>query len=404
MSRNYLRIVIILCIVFFNNVILSQSELDWKLQTEKRFFQILEAPSPTQIESMKVELWTVQPGVTLTTAFGHSAIRIYFNKEYDENDYYLEFGMYDPTFEFIISVLKGDAVYKVNVIPTEVAYNSWDSSGRGVHSIVFNLDNAQKEKLLKEILEVYQKNKDGYFYHNFTNNCVTFIRDILSNSLNQKFGYKYKEEKRDTWRERVIPYSSSIVWLNISETLLFDKDTDVQRNEYELTFLPDDLEKAVEILSPSIQKKEVLPHRWSPQPNNGRVLWIFIFLTIIALSTPYEPLIKYEYLANKLFSIISFIGGTYSLLIVSTTSFDFMNNSIAWLVLNPLDIIFFKEYDKLKNKKVFWYLFFFRVILLVTALILEFTYYPQSIGNLLFLSIYFYICFFIKYYKVIKFK
>ncbi len=404
MSRNYFRIVIVFCSVFFNSATFSQSELDWKLQTEKRFFQILEAPSSTQIDSMKVELWTVQPGVTLTTAFGHSAIRIYFNKEYDENDYYLEFGMYDPTVEFIISVLKGNAIYKVNVIPSEVAYNSWDSSGRGVHSIVFNLDITQKEKLLKEILGVYQKNKDGYLYHNFTNNCVTFIRDILSDSLNQKLGYKYREEKRDTWRERVVPYSSSIVWLNFSEVLLFDRDTDIQRDEYELTFLPDDLEKAVENSNLSIEKKEVLPHRWPPQPNNGRVLWILIFLTIIALSIPFEPIKKIEYVANKLFSIISTIGGIYSLVIVSTTSFDFMNNSITWLVVNPIDIIFFKEYDKVKNKKVFWYLFFFRVFLLVTALVLEFTTYPQSIGNLLFLSIYFYTCFFIKYYKEIKFK
>ena len=404
MSRNYFRIVIVFCIVFFNSATFSQSELDWKLQTEKRFFQILEAPSSAQIDSMKVELWTVQPGVTLTTAFGHSAIRIYFNKEYDENDYYLEFGMYDPSVEFIISVLKGDAVYKVNVIPSEVAYNSWDSSGRGVQSIVFNLNTSQKEKLLKEILGVYEKNKDGYLYHNFTNNCVTFIRDILSDSLNQKLGYKYREEKRDTWRERVVPYSSSIVWLNFSEVLLFDRDTDIQRDEYELTFLPDDLEKAVENSNLSIEKKEVLPHRWPPQPNNGRVLWILIFLTIIALSIPFEPIKKIEYVANKLFSIISTIGGIYSLLIVSTTSFDFMNNSITWLVVNPIDIIFFKEYDKVKNKKVFWYLFFFRVFLLVTALVLEFTTYPQSIGNLLFLSIYFYTCFFIKYYKEIKFK
>ena len=404
MSRNYFRIVIVFCSVFFNSATFSQSELDWKLQTEKRFFQILEAPSSAQIDSMKVELWTVQPGVTLTTAFGHSAIRIYFNKEYDENDYYLEFGMYDPTVEFIISVLKGNAIYKVNVIPSEVAYNSWDSSGRGVHSIFFNLDTTQKEKLLKEILGVYQKNKDGYLYHNFTNNCVTFIRDILSDSLNQKLGYKYREEKRDTWRERVVPYSSSIVWLNFSEVLLFDRDTDIQRDEYELTFLPDDLEKAVENSNLSIEKKEVLPHRWPPQPNNGRVLWILIFLTIIALSIPFEPIKKIEYVANKLFSIISTIGGIYSLGIVSTTSFDFMNNSITWLVVNPIDIIFFKEYHKLKYKHVFWYLFFFRVFLLVTALVLEFTTYPQSIGNLLFLSIYFYTCFFIKYYKEIKFK
>ena len=404
MSRNYFRIVIVFCSVFFNSATFSQSELDWKLQTEKRFFQILEAPSSAQIDSMKVELWTVQPGVTLTTAFGHSAIRIYFNKEYDENDYYLEFGMYDPTVEFIISVLKGNAIYKVNVIPSGVAYNSWDSSGRGVHSIVFNLDTTQKEKLLKEILGVYQKNKDGYLYHNFTNNCVTFIRDILSDSINQKLGYKYREEKRDTWRERVVPYSSSIVWLNFSEVLLFDRDTDIQRDEYELTFLPDDLEKAVENSNLSIEKKEVLPHRWPPQPNNGRILWILIFLTIIALSIPFEPIKKVEYVANKLFSIVSTIGGSYSLLIVSTTSFDFMNNSITWLVVNPIDIIFFKKYDKVKNKKVFWYLFFFRVFLLVTALVLEFTTYPQSIGNLLFLSIYFYTCFFIKYYKEIKFK
>ncbi len=404
MSRNYFRIVIVFCIVFFNSATFSQSELDWKLQTEKRFFQILEAPSSAQIDSMKVELWTVQPGVTLTTAFGHSAIRIYFNKEYDENDYYLEFGMYDPTVEFIISVLKGNAIYKVNVIPSEVAYNSWDSSGRGVQSIVFNLNTSQKEKLLKEISDVYKKNKNGYLYHNFTNNCVTFIRDILSNSLDHKFAFKYLEEKRDTWRERVVPYSSSIVWLNFSEVLLFDRDTDIQRDEYELTFLPDDLEKAVENSNLSIEKKEVLPHRWPPQPNNGRVLWILIFLTIIALSIPFEPIKKVEYVANKLFSIISTIGGSYSLGIVSTTSFDFMNNSITWLVVNPIDIIFFKEYDKVKNKKVFWYLFFFRVFLLVTALVLEFTTYPQSIGNLLFLSIYFYTCFFIKYYKEIKFK
>jgi hypothetical protein len=384
--------------------LLPQSNEDWKVYTEKRFFQIIQAPSPTLLDSMKIELWTVQPGITLTTAFGHSALRIYLNKEFDEEDYYLEFGMYDPSLKFIISVIKGDALYYTNVVPTISAYNSWDSSGRGVSSLPLNLDLSQKEKLLKEILEVYQNNQDGYLYHNFTKNCVTFIRDILSKSLDHPFEFQYVEEKRDTWRERVIPYSSTILWLNLSETLLFDKDTDLKRSAYELTYLPDDLEKAVERSPFTSAKKQILPHKWLPQSNNGRVLWIVIFITILVFSIPYEIFRKYEFLANKLFSVISVIGGSYSLLVVSTTTFDFMNDSIAWLILNPLDSIFYLEYNRWKQKKIFWYIFMIRIFTLLMAISLKFTILPQSIGNLLFLSVYFYVCFIIKYYKEIKFK
>ncbi|BDA79418.1 hypothetical protein LPTSP3_g23480 [Leptospira kobayashii] len=377
-------------LISFTFSLSAQIKEDWQIKAETGLIQLLKSDSEKDLSATRIELWTVSPGVTVTTAFGHAALRIFQGKEYGDKDYYLDFGVYDPSPGFLWRFLKGDAAFFVNVIPTDSAYRTWDGSGRGITATELKIDNTQKRKLFAEIIKTYDANQKGYTYENFTNNCVTFLRDIISKGLTP-LELKEIEEGRDTWRERVYPYSNTIVWLNINETLLFDHDTDKKRNPHELIYLPNDLLKSLQQTSIPQETKIILKDRWQKEGKSSAI-WMVIFLAILLFSFPAKFLQLFERIAEILYGFVAGIGGTLVTLVYLFTSFSFMNETIAWLAISPIDFFVWKKYENFKNKKLYFYLIGIRLLMLIIALILKFTFYQQTLGNLLFLSSFFYLC------------
>ncbi len=278
----------------------AQSKEDWKIKAESGLLQLLKSDKDKDLSPVRIQLWTVSPGVTVTTAFGHAALRIFQGTEYGEKDYYLDFGVYDPSPGFLWRFLKGDAAFFVNVIPSGSAYETWDQSGRGITATELQLNNDQKRKLFAEILKTYEINSKGYTYENFTNNCVTFLREIISNGLGTPLELKEIEEGKDTWRERVYPYSNTLVWLNVNETLLFDHDTDKKRDPHELIYLPDDLLKSVQQTSIPQETKQILKDRWQREGKSS-ALWMVFYLSILLFSFPAKFLQLFERILSAIF-------------------------------------------------------------------------------------------------------
>jgi hypothetical protein len=331
--------------------------------------------------------------MTVTTAFGHSALRIFYGKEYGDTDFYVDFGVYDPSPGFLLRLLKGDAAFFVNIIPTSSAYQTWDESGRGVIATDLLVDSATKQKILNEILDTYTKYKDGYDYENFTQNCVTFIREILGNGLGTVISITNIDPDKNTWRQRIVPYSNAIFWLNINETILFDHDTDKVRNGHDLICLPDDLMLAIQELQDTVpqESKVILRDRWFEREGHGSAVWNVVFLLIIIFSIPIPFLRMFERVPEFLFGLISVVAGTVATLVYLFTSFAFMDETIVWLIYTPLDFILFKSFDSWKNKKLIISIVLVRIAMLLIALTLSLTIYQQDVANILFLASVFYI-------------
>jgi hypothetical protein len=361
---------------------------------EASLITFLSTLNPKQLKDVHFQLVTVTPAHTVTTAFGHSALRVFTGKQFDEKDFYIDFGEYDESAGFIWRFLKGEALFFVKIRTMANAYGFWDSTGRGIFTSEFILDDAQKMKFAQAILKVIADKKKGYEYDNFESNCVTFIRDIVGEVYGKALTLETEANKM-TWRARLMPYSQTVFWLRFCEKLLLDHDTDVKRDATSLIYLPYDLQFAVEDAK-VVNEKEMVHPDFLKRPESfdllGNVTFAF-FLALIASQVPGYLKKRFSNLGKKVFAIVSILSGAFTLLVIVFTSFPFMNDTLMILVFTPLDYILYRK-DKFSEKTFTNYLYV-RLGMLVLALLLKMTLLPQKIdAALFFTSIFFALVYF----------
>ena len=370
--------------LLFSNFVFSEEPFDFRNSKDKKeFLTKIQKLGDAEISKLHIQLLTMDYATTVTTAFGHSAVRMFWGKEFEDNDYFIDFGEYDESAGFIWRFLKGEAKFYITIRKMAEAYSIWDTTGRGMYASEFQFDAAQKKKFLQNLLEYLQKYESGYFYDNFSSNCVTYIRDLVSSTIGQKFQLEANLNNR-TWRSRLLPYSNRIFWLRIEEKLLLDYDTDKIRDPFELIYLPYDLLFSLE--DAKIVKEKVLLHRnfWK-LPEEFDMFGTFclvLTLFIVISQLPFPIFLGYRPLATKIFAVVSTIGGLFVLVVKLFTSFNFMNDTITYLLLTPLDLflLFGKRFSN-QVQKIYYTL---RVLMCAVVVVLRFTIYPQKTDLLIF--------------------
>jgi hypothetical protein len=393
-SINIVKIYTILFIIsiFIKPISISSEEVIQNNTTYKsNFLSFIKEIKPSEIDSIHIQLLTIDTLPHVTTVFGHSALRVFQENQNNQKDYFIDFGVYDESASFIWRFLKGEAKFFITVIPMKIAYSQWDSTGRGLYASEFIFNPEQKFKFLSNLNTLILKNEDGYFYDNFSNNCVTFIRDLVNTTLEREISLETESNKR-TWRSRLIPYSDNIVWLRISEKLLLDHDTDKVRTGSELIYLPFDLLISLEDAK-LVKDKKVLHNNLWRLPKIGidilGNLTFFYLIFIILSQIPIFFKVRLEVKGIQLFCLLSGIAGIYSLPVWLFTSFPFMNETLMILVFTPFDfILLFRE--NLSKKFHLGYVIL-RILMLITALILRNTIYLQNIDTSLFFTLIFFI-------------
>lgn len=381
---------LLILVFIFTQSIFSQADLEINKQNKERFTQFVNSLTAQELAELKIQLITVDTLPSVTTAFGHSALRVYVGKQFEDKDFYIDFGEYDESAGFIWRFLKGEAKFYITVKSMAASYTMWDTTGRGMYSSEFVLDENQKKLFLKNILEFIEKYKDGYEYDNFSGNCVTYIRDLIGATYGSPLKLETEANKR-TWRSRVIPYSNKIFWLRIEEKLLLDHDTDKERNPTELIYLPYDLLTSLEDAK-LVKDKEML-HRnfWKLPPESFDILGNGMFLILVFIAISQIPVYFKSMIDRKgeiLFGIVSGFGGLFALLVWMFTSFPFMNETIMTLVFSPID--FFLLSKKKPSYRVHMGIIALRIMMIVIALVFRLTLYKQSIDTALFFAMFFY--------------
>ena len=376
--------------------------------------------------AVEVHLVTVAPGVTPTTAFGHSAVRIIAGEKFGPRDYYADFGQYDESLGFLWRFLRGRARFFAHVVTTSGALNSWDAAARGMVSTRLELTPAQKLAVVQEVARQLGDQSEGYEYDNFYNNCVTYIRDIIDRATGLKLSMNAFDDRRvdpatfegeqDTWRGRTYVWSNENVWLYINENLLFDPDTDLKREGHELIFMPDDLLLAVEQAGLAGEHQVLVPHRhrhhpavyfrfarifespvlqklFPPQLNqfssasyNSKLFFSALMFFMIVLCLPHSRLTPYRIWGERAFAIVFGFAGIYTTLIRFATLFHFMDGTLIPLFFFPLDILLLRRAENTKDPET-WrryqsYYAVFRIVLTAVGIVLAAFVWPQSILDL----------------------
>ena len=394
--------ILYLIIFLISTSIFSQADLEINKQNKERFISFVNSLTSAQLAELKIQLITVDSLPSVTTAFGHSALRVYLGKQFEDKDFYIDFGEYDESAGFIWRFLKGEAKFYITVKTMAASYTMWDTTGRGMYSSEFVLDENQKKAFLKNILEFIEKYKNGYEYNNFSGNCVTYIRDLIGATYGSPLKLETESNKR-TWRSRVIPYSNKIFWLRIEEKLLLDHDTDKERNPTELIYLPYDLLFSLEDAK-LVKDKEVLHRNFWKMPQEsfdflGNFMFlILVFIVISQIPVYFKPMIDRK--GEILFGIVSGFGGLFALLVWLFTSFPFMNETIMVLVFTPID--FYLIAKKKPDFKIHMGIIALRLLMLVLALVFRFTIYKQNIDTALFFAIFFYALYAFNVFKANK--
>ncbi len=394
---NFIKnIFIALIVLLFNSYfsLYSEEVIHNNTTYKNNFLTFIKDIKPGEIDSIHIQLLTIDTLPHVTTAFGHLALRVFQENQNNQKDYFIDFGVYDESVSFIWRFLKGEAKFFITVIPMKIAYSQWDSTGRGLYASEFILKPEEKLKLLSNLNALILKNEEGYYYDNFTSNCVTYIRDLINTTLEREISLETESNKR-TWRSRLIPYSDNIVWLRISEKLLLDHDTDKIRTGSELIYLPFDLLISLEDAK-LVKDKQVLHNNLWRLPRFGidilGNLTFFYLIFVILSQVPIFFKARLESKGIQLFCLLSGIAGIYSLPVWLFTSFPFMNETLMILVFTPFDLILlFRE--NLSKKFHFGYVVV-RLIMLFIALILRNTIYHQNIDTSLFFATVFFLIYF----------
>jgi hypothetical protein len=244
---------------------------------------------PKLTDTAQISLITYSPGPELYQAFGHSCIRIR-DDSYGMDRMY-NFGVFDfETPNFYIKFARGDLLYQLTVTAgAEEIQSVVASYGQGVTEVVLNLTLDQKQRLF-EALEVNLLPENRYYRYDFIlDNCSTRVRDAFE----QTIGGPVSEPDigKRTFRQMLDPYFERTPWLQLGIYLLLGSKVDRAVSPREASFLPADLEHAVQMsknggqnLGP--EKKELYPADSLPQPGlfpfpiivTGSVLWICFWL------------------------------------------------------------------------------------------------------------------------------
>jgi len=194
--------------------------------------------------------------------------------------------------------------------------------------------------------------------------------------------------------------------LRMLEKLLFDHDTDKPRKPTELIFISNYLKLALEQNGLAGPHRIVKPDAWKVAEGEGADLsgniMLGLMLLILVFVFPVERLRFFRNAGHKLFALISGIGGSIALPVFLFTTYQFMDETLMFLVFSPLDFLLMRNSYKFKKPAILLYFGLFRLGMLLLALILDLTLYRQQMALPLAFSLCFFIMFTINQWKAYR--
>ncbi len=343
-------------------------------------------------DSTQIYLLTVSWGDDPSSAFGHSAIRVF--DPVRGNDVVYGYGTYDfetPNFYFNFTI--GKLLYSLSKASYDNFYYAYQSYGQALYEQKFNLTNKEKETLISNLEVNYQPENRYYRYDFFFDNCATRIRDIIEKSVDGKLIYDSTYVKKPlTFRQLIRPNYNNVPWLNFGIDLVFGTVTDRLATVTGYMFLPEHMMNIYNntsivkgaLIRPLTQKAHELfasrltfeaPSKlFSPASLLALAFILFLAITILGyLKKSYNRWIDFP-----LFLLFGVLGLLMLFLMVASLHEELWYNfNIVWA--SPLGLLIAAGVLLRSNSLWFKYILWFYIIVLTLFIPISFL-IPQEIS------------------------
>lgn len=188
-------------------------------------------------DSLTISLLTCSQGRDVSSAFGHSALRV---KDYSNNrDIVFNYGTFsfnEP--HFMLNFLRGNLNYFLSISSFQQFKKSYDQAGRGITEQTLSLTPAQASRIYAFLKENYEPDNRYYLYDFLQDNCATRIRDIFDRTP----GLEFKDTLSGlTYRDEIARLVGDRRWMMFGIDLILGARIDREITLRETAFLPDRL-------------------------------------------------------------------------------------------------------------------------------------------------------------------
>ena len=243
MKKNKILIIIFTLITFFvMSNLFGQNILDQNFNLD---------PNNEDIENkldkdkgLTFYLLTIEKGNGLEYIWawwGHTALLV--RDELRNLDLIFDFGVFDPSFNFLISYLKGRPVFQLGIDTLQNTLERYKFQEREIYAQKISVDQKKLNILYQKLIILSLPQNRNYHYQHFNNNCTTIIRDYIDNDLLDKnlFNTFSIQKSDETIRSKAIGVASNyLIFYNLFNLVLGTKVSNNQ-SVWNDSFLPKDL-------------------------------------------------------------------------------------------------------------------------------------------------------------------
>ena len=192
-------------------------------------------------DSLSISLLTCSQGRDISSAFGHSALRVKdLRNGRDMVFNYGTFSFQEP--HFMLNFLRGDLNYFLSVTSFQQFKRSYDATGRGISEQKLSLTPLQTAELYSFLIDNYKPSNRYYLYDFLQDNCATRIRDIFDRSKN----FSIKDTLTGmTYRDELTRLVGDRRWMMFGIDLILGARVDREITVRETAFLPDRLSEVL---------------------------------------------------------------------------------------------------------------------------------------------------------------
>ncbi|HRD07117.1 MAG TPA: DUF4105 domain-containing protein, partial [Saprospiraceae bacterium] len=192
----------------------------------------------TLMNNTQISLLTCDPGSEIYSLFGHSAVRV---KNEEKNfDVVFNYGTFDfQTPNFTLKFMRGKLPYRLAVASYGSFLKEYHYFKRGVREQVLQINNSQKEDIIRFLENNAKPENAEYKYDFFYDNCSSRIRDVFEKTLH--YPPQYSGENKLTFRNLLHRYLEAWPWLRTGIDIIIGSKADKIADASAQMFIPDKL-------------------------------------------------------------------------------------------------------------------------------------------------------------------
>jgi len=271
---------------------------------------------------LQISLITCSPGTELYSAFGHSAVRVFYPSK--NVDWVYNYGTFNfNTPNFYVKFVRGKLNYQLSRGGFLHFIDFYRYENRSVYEDVLNLIDEEKLAIFDFLETNYLPENREYQYEFFFDNCATRIRDVLQKVLNTNVVFNDSIEKRHLrFRQLIDNYLVDLHWSHLGINLALGHPCDKIAKAHEYMFLPDFLRDAVQkakikrngAVLPLVLSSATL-YKALPSENAHfvwltpkTVFWTFLLIVLIITFIEKKKSVHWRWFDAILFIFIGLIG------------------------------------------------------------------------------------------------